>query len=406
MRLRFKSALTIIFILILACITLEVGYLFYVKVIHNDAFVVVDGNITINYLNGNEFALKSDTLEFSVTNNSNEKAVYYIQLSDIKGDSKDVTYEIKSTTNDINLSDKLKSDIISNYIVIEGNQTDKYTISFKSSGKDTYSGKVVVGIKQNEDNVFSDTLIMNATINEASTSEIGTNANTDEGLIKSEDDLGDAYYYRGKVENNYVFFAGFTWRIVKINGDGSVKLVLNEITDVLSKYYSEEKAFEASTILTALNTWYNQSGINDYADYIANYKFCNDVVYEESSHKYAAHDRIMTNKIPTFMCLGSTYSGKIGLLTIDEVSLAGASTSENKDFYLYNESIETDYFTMTSAKEDSNNYYPFIIKTNGAISDSTSGSLIRGVRPVINIVRNVSATGTGTADDPYIFTIE
>ena len=45
------------------------------------------------------------------------------------------------------------------------------------------------------------------------------------GLYVAEDDYGDSYYYRGKVENNYLSFAGFIWRIVRINGDGSIRLI-------------------------------------------------------------------------------------------------------------------------------------------------------------------------------------
>lgn len=406
MRLRFKSALTFIFLLIVVCICLEVGYLFYVKVIKDDAIVVVDGNITINYLNGNEFAYSNDgSLEFSVTNNSDEKAFYYIQFSDLKGNSSNVTYEIISSTNDVNLKDQLKADIVSHYIPIDANKTDSYTVFFKTESKDNYSGRVVVGIKQNEDDSFSSYLLANHAINELSMTSSMENATLDEGLIKTKDDLGDAYYFRGKVENNYVSFGNFIWRIVKINGDGSVKLVLNGITDVLSKYYDDANTFEESMILNALDTWYSQSGLINYADYIANYKYCNDLVYDENVKKYAAYDRIMTNKIPTFMCLGSTLSTKVGLLTVDEVVLAGASTSENKDYYLYNETIETDYYTMTSAKSN-NGYFPFIVKTNGAISDSTNGTLIRGVRPVINVVRDVKVVGTGTKDDPYVISVE
>lgn len=58
------------------------------------------------------------------------------------------------------------------------------------------------------------------------TTTIGTAANTDEGLIKTTDDYGTAYYYRGAVENNYVRFAGMCWRIVRTTGNNNVKLVL------------------------------------------------------------------------------------------------------------------------------------------------------------------------------------
>ncbi len=50
-------------------------------------------------------------------------------------------------------------------------------------------------------------------------------ATTDEGIFEMEDDYGTSYYYRGAVENNYVKFAGFYWRIIRINGDGSLRII-------------------------------------------------------------------------------------------------------------------------------------------------------------------------------------
>ena len=38
------------------------------------------------------------------------------------------------------------------------------------------------------------------------------------------------------VKNNNVLFADKNWKIVKINGDGSIKLVLDGVIDELSKY--------------------------------------------------------------------------------------------------------------------------------------------------------------------------
>ena len=60
---------------------------------------------------------------------------------------------------------------------------------------------------------------------------------SDKGLYKTVDDYGDTYYYRGKVDNNYVSFAGFIWRIVRINGDGSIRLIYSgtSTSDIGSK---------------------------------------------------------------------------------------------------------------------------------------------------------------------------
>lgn len=57
------------------------------------------------------------------------------------------------------------------------------------------------------------------------THQIQTQNISGQGLYVTEDDYGDSYYYRGKVENNYLSFAGFIWRIVRINGDGSIRLI-------------------------------------------------------------------------------------------------------------------------------------------------------------------------------------
>ena len=46
-------------------------------------------------------------------------------------------------------------------------------------------------------------------------------------LNNAPDDYGTSYYFRGNVKDNYLSFAGKTWRIVRINGDGSVRLVLD-----------------------------------------------------------------------------------------------------------------------------------------------------------------------------------
>ncbi len=50
-------------------------------------------------------------------------------------------------------------------------------------------------------------------------------ATTDEGIYEMADDYGTSYYYRGAVTNNYVRFAGFYWRIIRINGDGSLRII-------------------------------------------------------------------------------------------------------------------------------------------------------------------------------------
>ena len=59
------------------------------------------------------------------------------------------------------------------------------------------------------------------------TYKIASSIRSEIGLYKTEDDYGDVYYYRGDVQNNNVYFGGFYWKIIRTNGDGSLRLIYN-----------------------------------------------------------------------------------------------------------------------------------------------------------------------------------
>lgn len=397
MRMRFKSLLFIIFVAIIITSSVGVGYLFYHK-ITDDSDIVVDGEITINYLSGKTFKLSGNQkIAFSVTNNDNKQKYYYIQLKDVYAE--DVSYELSSSDN-LEISDNLKSDIISNQVSINGNETVNYTITFKANDKETYSGTIQVGLKNNENDTFIDVLLANNKVGDAGITLNGEVATLDEGLLKKDDDLGVAYYFRGNTLNNNFSFAGLNWKIVKINGDGSVKVVLDGLIEEIGKYYDTNYSFSNSLIKQRLDNWYN-SYLSLYADYIAYYKYCNDYILDSDGINTVGYNRIIKDKIPNYVCLGDLVNSKVGLLTVDEVMLAGGSNQDNKSYYLYNENIKLSYYTMSGASIKDDIYYPFMVTSSGAIDYNVSGNLLRGVRPVINIIRNVKVNGTGTSSDPY-----
>ena len=51
----------------------------------------------------------------------------------------------------------------------------------------------------------------------------------DTGLYAMQDEYGMSFYYRGNKNllNNNIIFGGFQWKIICINGDGSVRLIYN-----------------------------------------------------------------------------------------------------------------------------------------------------------------------------------
>ena len=77
-------------------------------------------------------------------------------------------------------------------------------------------------------NLSSVYYVVSATQKSFTYKEITSNKNTTEALLASTpDDYGTSYYFRGAVKNNYVEFANKCWRIVRVGGDGSVKLILH-----------------------------------------------------------------------------------------------------------------------------------------------------------------------------------
>ena len=62
-----------------------------------------------------------------------------------------------------------------------------------------------------------------------------TVATTNEGMYATEDDLGTSYYFRGAVDNNWVKFGEvggkpIYWRIIRVNGDGSIRMIYTGTT--------------------------------------------------------------------------------------------------------------------------------------------------------------------------------
>ena len=93
----------------------------------------------------------------------------------------------------------------------------------------TWKGKIVVSVVAAEYvPTFSETILANNKVKTPITTPGAAVSTADEALLASaEDDYGTSYYFRGAVTNNYVEFANKCWRIVRVGGDGSVKLILH-----------------------------------------------------------------------------------------------------------------------------------------------------------------------------------
>lgn len=403
MRIVYKRSLTFIGLLIVLIACIGVGYLFYDRVISPSTDVAVIDELSVNFLDGASI-ISNGEYRFSVTNNGSNDVNYRIVIHDISGFDSQVTYALSSSDTSVGSGEKTLEEIdniVQDNLLIQSGDTQNFTLTVNHNTSTTF--KLEVEKIDDVEEYFYMTLLNQNEVVDAATSVGSEVASTNEGLIASSDDDGATYYFRGAVTNNYVTFAGLTWRIVRINGDGSVRLILDDIADTLANYNSDMEDFEDTShtdLFTSLESFYD-SNLSNYDSYIANTRFCSEVGKTDTT--YNAYTRIVTNEIPTFNCLGERFTSKIGLLTVDEVVFAGGLYGEeNSEYYLYNEEIDNLWWTLSLSKEDDDTFYPFLVNEKGEIVDNVSGSLYRGFRPVISLNRNVLVTGTGTIDDPYV----
>ena len=274
----------------------------------------------------------------------------------------------------------------------------------------------------------------------------------DEGVYAVSDEMygGTSYYWRGAVTNNYVKFGGFCWRIVRINGDGSMRLIYDgttchangEVTtdsiavsnvayntmydksEYVGWTYVEGKqrpeirsAIKQSNAKNKIEEWYN-TNLASYSSKIADGKFCNarDVgeaplswgsgyvtTWSSTGNKFAYIGiQKRTDSSPSLSCnKDDIYTLKIGLLTLDDVIYAGGIKSNNL-YYLYN---GQKYWTISPSQWNGTIARVFSINENGFITNGDDGvtDINVGIRPVINLKSDITVSGgDGTQSNPYV----
>ncbi len=234
------------------------------------------------------------------------------------------------------------------------------------------AGSNTAGTMKTTTNLSGVYYVVSATSSSFTYKRITSNKNTTEALLASvEDDYGISYYFRGAVKNNYVQFANKCWRIVRIVGDGSVKLVLHNdntagtANPCASSNNSDEAAFahydgstytsefninykdnayvgfmygtvgasdyasthantNKSDILKNLETWYTNN-LTSYESKLADTIWCNDkstvsggLGYGTNATDYGAYNRLASTKQPTLKCPNDNNGGKLSKFTVDD----------------------------------------------------------------------------------------
>ena len=334
-----------------------------------------------------------------------------------------------------------------------------YTLgSTTDAAYESNTGYKVIALTSSSKSDTSSTLYITAQSATGSSNFSKATTANEAGLYKAQDDLGDSYYFRGAPSNNYVQFGSYAansevngttyaeetpmyWRIVRINGDGSVRLIYDGIekvangvahtativntsynTNNAAKYvgytYDDGTGTQVdSTIKGVVDAWYDKHLEINYGTHIADSIFCNDRQVTGGSEEYpdfAPKGRLSTNKVPSLKCTNKSdrytvnditngnglLSNPVGVITADEVMFGGGTSSSNNTYYLFNGEY---YWTSTPYYASNPFTFVALVSGNGYLSLMGNGLLYSapGARPVINLKADVQFTGNGTIDNPY-----
>ena len=305
------------------------------------------------------------------------------------------------------------------------------------------------------------------TVNDDGSVNVTEAAATDGYLCKAKDAYGDSYYYRGNVTNNYVKFADKYWRIVRINGDGTVRVIYDGTSAHANGESSEDRqigtsAFNSSyndnayvgymygatgaskyaethantndsTIKTYIDNWYKTNILGTANEqYLADNIFCNDrsittgtsgtldvysnlgygretTAYRWNYGPWAYDDYNSSMKLTCpqqndAFTVSDTIKGNgaltysVGLMTMDEIVLAGGWNASYSDYYLYS---GQNWWASSPFDYNGLGAEVCFAHSDGYVNATTDVGVKYGVRPVLNLKADALAQGSGTASDPY-----
>ena len=343
---------------------------------------------------------------------------------------------------------------------IEGYDSITGTVSFAFIGTDRCF--LYFDYKQETITIGTNEIVVNS-----GTPDFTTSATTNEGIFKTKDDLGTSYYFRGAVDNNWLKFGEVDgepiyWRIIRINGDGSIRLIYTGITaptesqkvvmtgegtQISTSAFNEEYdgaeyvgyKYEIvkqhglandSTIKTALENWYKSTTL--YTDtvtskLVVDTPFCYDRTalastktgtYGEISswtstgttYYYGSYGRTYgnnnswnpslkcQNELDKYSVANGSLSYPIGLITADEIVLAGGRSASNSSYYLY---TGQDYWSGSPAMFSGYVSAVFRVDSLGRLN-GPSVYIMYGVRSTVSLSSDAKLSGDGTWNNPYV----
>ena len=224
------------------------------------------------------------------------------------------------------------------------------TLSDDAQNK-TFKSKVVVNAVATEtamDKIIAsvDTTGKCPTINSDGTVNVTKKETTDGYVCSASDAYGTSYYYRGNVTNNYVKFADKYWRIIRINGDGTVRVIY----DGTSAHTNGESSTDRQIGTSAFNLYWKKDNVQEttnscvYCDNAGvGYMYGNRDAIVEPTEYYSTIS--FKNTITYYIAKEYTYDATTDIFTLkDPIAVLGsAMTSDYVGYYTFDSLLPSVY---------------------------------------------------------------
>ena len=218
----------------------------------------------------------------------------------------------------------------------------------------------------------------------------------------------EVYYVYGTTNANFASY------VILTNG--------KKMVDVIPEMTTESTNITNSTIKDYIDSWYS-SNVMRYSDYLEDTVYCNDRnIYQVNIFDkeytgilplyFGSYSRVQLQGNPSTTCSNkndaftvSSENGNgnltypVGLLTADEVALAGGARFTNSSYYL---NIGEYYWTMSPQQVNQNYAIIYVVSSNGMLDGANGDSSgFVYLRPVVTVRDMVVASGDGTSSSPY-----
>ena len=283
----------------------------------------------------------------------------------------------------------------------------------KYKGKDTNCTGSVTVFNNNGNFSYSPKLVCGSTYKSENLTSVitGKEKITTKGNGLYYDEITNNYIYRGEYVNNFLTFAGQTWRILRIDNDGNIRLLQVEGTKYITwdnRYNNIYKKNSGINYFEGTENSRVKDSILDYYNDETNFSSVSKSVIVPKEYCVGSRDESSTDKTGSSECLtkselmgaGLPYVSELLLISLDVNCVSTSSVACSN--YNYLTQINSQFWTATPSAADS---YQVFYSGGGNIFP-TPARQTKTMNIVITINGNVNySKGNGTLEDPYIVNV-